>query len=62
MKTLQNNGNFATIINKGEYGFLVQFGYTHNTNDAYGNETCVGIKNYKTEKSALKFANNYINR
>jgi hypothetical protein len=63
MKTLRNaqNGNFATIVNKGNYGFTVYFGYSHGTNDAYGNETCTAMKTYKSEKTANKKAQEYIN-
>lgn len=59
MTYLTNNGNFAMIVNKDE-SFTVHYGYTNGTNNAYGNETCTGRKTYKSEKSAVKFANKYL--
>ena len=56
MITLRNSDKFATIINKGDYGFTVNFGYT-----ACKEDTCTGRKVFKTENAANKFANKYLN-
>jgi len=55
MTTLRNSDKFATIINKGDYGFTVNYGYR-----AANEDTCTGRKVYKTEKSAQKFAKTYL--
>lgn len=62
MTELRNNinKNYALIVNNGPAEFVVHFGYFHGTSDAYGNETITNRKVYKTEKTALKKANEYI--
>lgn len=63
MKTFKNNGNFATV-QENKYGeFIVMFGYENAgcENDAYGQTTCTDRKVYKSEKMAIKKAQEYVN-
>lgn len=61
MKTIRNNNNdFATIVNNGNEGFTVHFGYTSPRNAAHVNDTVTDRKVYKTEKTAIRKANEYL--
>lgn len=61
MKEFRNttNGNYASVTNKdGE--FVVLMGYEVKTFEAYGNQTITNRKVYKSEKTAIKKAEQYV--
>lgn len=58
--TLRNNNNdFATIIKQSD-NYVVIFGYTTPSSEAYGNDTATGRKFFKSEKTAIKKAKEYL--
>lgn len=60
MLSNKKTGKVAQVVYNGIYGFQVYFGYSNGTNDAYGNETWVDRKTYKSEKTANKKAEEYV--
>lgn len=53
------NGNYAKVINNnGE--FTVLLGYEVKSFEAYGNQTITNRKVYKSEKAAIKKAEQYV--
>jgi hypothetical protein len=60
--TLRNdNRDFAKIVKQGEKEFVVIFGYTTPSFEAYGNDTATQRKFFKSEKTAMKKAKEYLN-
>ena len=64
MTTLRNTEKnlFASIVNEGDYGFTVYFGYRTESNGGYGGDNVTNRKNYKSEKMATKKANEFLNK
>lgn len=55
----EKNRNIA-IVSKDANSFLVYMGYDNETDDAYGNFTITNRKVYKSEKMAIKKAQEYV--
>ncbi len=55
------NGNYAKVIKQADNTFCVLMGYEVKSFEAYGNQTITNRKVYKSEKTAIKTAEKYIN-
>lgn len=55
------NGNYARIIKQAEKEFILLMGYETKSFEAYGNETITNRKVFKSEKAAIKKAEQYVN-
>lgn len=55
----ETNGNYARVINDNGT-FVVLMGYEVNSFEAYGNQTITNKKYYKSEKTAIKKAEQHV--
>lgn len=55
----ETNGNYARVINDNGT-FVVLMGYEVKSFEAYGNQTITNKKVYKSEKTAVKKAEQYV--
>lgn len=55
----ETNGNYAKVINDNG-AFVVLMGYEVKSFEAYGNQTITNKKVYKSEKTAIKKAEQYV--